>query len=70
MWRLTASVSESCLNALVLHVTIADDDSHRVSESQAIPADESVECAGTFHCPPSVFQLLGSFVLNANTAKW
>jgi hypothetical protein len=33
-----------------------------VSESQTLPADESVDC---WH--PNVFQLLG---LNANTAKW
>jgi hypothetical protein len=40
------------LNVLALHVTITDDDSHRVSESQTIPADESVESDGTCHCFP------------------
>jgi hypothetical protein len=55
MWRLTASVSEPLLNALALHVTVTDDDSHIVSESQT---DESVESAGMCHCFP---------VLNART---
>ena len=43
---------ESCLIALALHVTITDDDSHSVSESQTLPADESVEYAGMCHCFP------------------
>ncbi len=43
---------ESCLIALALHVTITDDDSHIVSESQTLPADKSVESAGMCHCFP------------------
>ena len=43
---------ESCLIALALHVTITDDDSHIVSESQTLPADESDEYAGMCHCFP------------------
>ncbi len=51
---------ESCLIALALHVTSTDDDSHIVSESQTLPADESVESAGMCHfVSPNVFQLLG-----------
>jgi hypothetical protein len=70
MWRLTASVSESCLNALALHV---DDDSHiGLSESQTIPADESVESAGMCHCFPQRVSVVRAFGpnTNANTAKW
>jgi hypothetical protein len=65
MWRLTASVSESGLNALALHVlsltTITDDDSHIVSERQTIPADESVESAGTCHCFPQRVSVVRAF---------
>jgi hypothetical protein len=49
------------LNALALHVSIADDDSHRVSESQTIPADESVESAGMCHCFPQRVSVVRAF---------
>jgi hypothetical protein len=61
MWRLTASVSESCLIPLALHVTISDDDSHIVSESQTLPADESVESAGMCHCFPRRASVVRAF---------
>ncbi len=61
MWRLTASVSESCLNALALHVTITDNDSHIVSESQTIPADESGKSAGMCHCFPQRVSVVRAF---------
>ncbi len=62
MWRLTASVSELCLNALALHVTITDDNSHTVSESQTLPADESVESAGWMcHCFPQRVSVVRAF---------
>ncbi len=54
-------MSESCLNALALHVTITDDDSHIVSESQIIPADESVESAGVCHCFPQRVSVVRAF---------
>ncbi len=53
MWRLTASVSESCLNALALHVTISDDDS--------TPADKFVESAGKCHCFPQRVSVVRAF---------
>ncbi len=61
MWRLTASVSESWLIALALHVTITDDNSHIVSESQTLPADESVESAGMCHCFPQHASVVRAF---------
>jgi hypothetical protein len=61
MWRLTASVSESCLNALALHATITDDDSPIVSDSQTIPADKSVESAGMCHCFPQRVSVVRAF---------
>ncbi len=53
-------MSESCLNALALHVTITDDDSHIVSESQ-ITANESVESAGMCHCFPQRVSVVRAF---------
>ncbi len=61
MWRLTASVSESCLNALALQVTITDNNSHIVSESQTLPADESIESAGMCHCFPQRVSVVRAF---------
>ena len=52
---------ESCLIALALHVTITDDDSHIVSESQTLPADESVESAGMCHCFPQRVSVVRAF---------